>query len=63
VDPDELTPAHRAALEEVERLRAEVVRLHARVQVLVEAEATRSGVLPRRRGLASLINNAGARAG
>jgi hypothetical protein len=51
---DREAEGRRAALAEVERLRAEVVRLHARVHVLEDAEAARA--LPRRRGLASLIN-------
>jgi hypothetical protein len=52
------TDALSAALAEVDRLRAEVVRLHARVQVLEEAAAVRSApAAPRLRGLASLINN------
>jgi hypothetical protein len=51
---DREADGRRAALVEVERLRAEVVRLHARVQVLEEAEAART--LPRRRGLSSLIH-------
>jgi hypothetical protein len=52
------TEALAAALAEVDRLRAEVVRLHARLQVLEEAAATRSApAAPRLRGLASLINS------
>jgi hypothetical protein len=51
------------ALAEVDRLRAEVVRLHARVQVLEEAAALRTAMSgPRLRGLASLINNDGVHA-
>ena len=51
------------ALAEVDRLRAEVVRLHARVQVLEEAAALRTATAsPRLRGLASLINNDGVQA-
>ena len=47
-----------AALAEVDRLRAEVVRLHAKVQLLEDAAAARSApATPRLRGLASLINN------
>ena len=46
-----------AALAEADRLRAEVVRLHARVQLLEEALAATQpvAVAPRLRGLASLI--------
>jgi hypothetical protein len=51
---DREAEGRRDALAEVERLRAEVVRLHTRVQVLEEAEAARA--LTRRRGLASLIH-------
>jgi hypothetical protein len=51
---DREAEGRRDALAEVERLRAEVVRLHARVQVLEDAEAARA--LPRRRGLGSLIH-------
>jgi hypothetical protein len=53
------TDALSAALAEADRLRAEVVRLHARVQVLEEALAAAypAPVAPRLRGLASLINN------
>jgi hypothetical protein len=43
-----------ALLLEVERLRAEVVRLHARVEELEAAAASRAEP-PVRRGLASLI--------
>jgi hypothetical protein len=48
-----------AARAEADRLRAEVVRLHARVQVLEEALALShpAPVAPRLRGLASLINS------
>ena len=48
-----------AARAEADRLRAEVVRLHARVQVLEEALALAhpAPVAPRLRGLASLINS------
>jgi len=50
----------RAALAEVTRLQAEVVRLQARLDVL-EAAAT-APALPRRRGLASLIDTGSATA-
>lgn len=49
----------RAALAEVDRLQAEVVRLQARLDVL---EAAAAPVLPRRRGLASLIDSGSATA-
>lgn len=51
---DREAEARRAALAEVERLRAEVVRLHARVDEL-EAAATARTQPSARRGLASLI--------
>jgi hypothetical protein len=58
------TQALAAARAESDRLRAEVVRLHARVQVLEEAlAASQAGpVAPRLRGLASLINSDGRQA-
>ncbi len=51
-DRDREAEARRAALTEVESLRAEVVRLHARLQVLEEAVLSAP---PRLRGLASLL--------
>ena len=54
---DELAAGCAAALAEVERLREQVVRLHAELQVLEEARATAGH--SRRRGLASLIRPEG----
>jgi hypothetical protein len=49
-----------AALEEVRRLQAEVVRLHAKVQVLEDRERLAAAPVPR--GLASLLGPVAERA-